>query len=377
MSVANQPSIVLNGRYRLDAPLGQRSDGWMCEAHDLVLGRPVIVKMFKSVVDEAAAPTFAEQIKSLAGLRHPHLVALYDGGMADGHPFLVMEPVDGVDLLDGTNERPVSAADIATLGAGLAEALARIHAAGFIHGELTSASVLIDASRRWRLVGFGVARPQDGTAAADVHALGLVLLNCLNGPDRDGGNEAIPGPLARVLAAMTCRNPERRPSAAVSAQRLSQVADTLRAGPSSPSAAALRWGRVAGLAAAGGLVAAAAIALVPTSVPHQTTQPVAAPAPTPPGQLPVPGPTATPGRPVSYPTQATKRPPTAGTHPTTSASPTTSAPPTTSTQPPPVSADPTTTDTPPGLIKKPLRLPPGLFKKLFGTEHDDWGWPFD
>ena len=362
MTVASQSNLVLTDRYRLDAPLGQRSDGWLCRAHDLVLGRPVLVKMFKSLVDNETALAFAARVESLAGLRHAHLVALYDGGVADGHPYLVLEPVDGVDLLDVTGERQLSPAEVAALGAGLADALAHMHAEGIVHGGLTPASVLVDVDAKWRLVGPGVAH--DVTEAADVHALGLVLLNCL-----DRGNGPIPGPLARVLAAMTYRHPERRPSAAVGARRLRQAAGTLE----SPTAALWR-GRVAGLAVVSGVLAAAAIALVPTSMPPDATPPVAMPVPT--------APDSTPQQPAAPPlpttsaqhTTTTQPRPTASAHPpTVSAGPTTTAATTTVTTTT-TTADTTTTENlPPGLAKK-HKVPPGWLRKLFG---DGWSWPFD
>ncbi len=349
MTVAN---LVLAGRYRLDAPLGQRGDGWLCHAHDLVLGRSVLVKMFKSLVDEETAHAFAVRVGALSGLRHAHLVEAYDAGVADGHPYLVLEPVDGVDLLD-VADKPLPAAETAVLGAGLADALACMHEAGIVHGELTPASVLVDVDARWQLAGPGVAV---GTAAADVHALGLVLLNCLS--------EVIPGPLARVLAAMTGQHPERRPSAAVSAQRLRQAADALATGRR-PSPV---WGRVAGLATVGGVMAAAAIAFVPASTPDQALSPVPIPVPT---QRTVPDPTSQ---------QPASPPPPPGAHPTTTARPTT-----TTAKPPTSSADPTTaaptttttttTTTEAGPPKKLHRLPPGLLKKLLGLDY--WTWPFD
>jgi hypothetical protein len=301
------------------------------------------------------------RVGALSGLRHAHLVEAYDAGVADGHPYLVLEPVDGVDLLD-VADKPLPAAQTAVLGADLADALACMHEAGIVHGELTPASVLVDVDARWQLAGPGVAV---GTAAADVHALGLVLLNCLD--------EVVPGPLARVLAAMTGRNPERRPSAAVCAQRLRQAAGTLATGRRSPAV----WGRAAGLATVGGVMAAAAIAFVPTSAPDQALPPVAIPVPT---QRTVPDPTrqqpaSPPPRPTAsaHPTTTVRPTTTTARPPTSSAEPTTTAPTTTTTAPTTTTAE----EGPPGLVKKLHRLPPGLLKKLFGLDYDGWIWPFD
>ena len=376
MTVVSEPNLVLTGRYRLDAPLAQGRDGWFCQAHDLVLGRSVTVKMFKSTLtDETAARTFAVQAKALVGLRHDYLVTLLDGGVADGHPYLVLEPVDGFGLLDDTPERQLSASETATIGAGLADALAHMHEKGVVHGHLTRASVLVDADGRWRLVGGGFDPARDNTDHADVRALGDILLTCLDGEDIG----KVPWQLTRVLAAMTRPDPQRRPSTAVCARQLSQAASTLEAGHWAPTRAAMRRGRIVGLAV-GGLVTAGvvAVALVPTSSQQQTVPPAAAPAPTTTSsQVQIPDPTVvttTPRQPVVPPPVRTSRPPAATTTTsaplTTSASPTTTSTSATSVYLEPTGAAPTTVvdDEPPGLAKKPYGLPPGLLKKLI------WGW---
>jgi len=380
MAAVSQASLVLIGRYRLDAPLGRTSDGWFCRAHDLVLGRPVTVRMFESTVTEAAARTFAERAKSLASLRHGHVVALYDGGVADGNPYLVFEQVDGFDSVDATSDLPLSASDTANLGAGLADALAHMHAKGFVHGDLTLASVLTDANGQRRLMGFEPT--QDGTAPADVHALGLVLRQCLSGRNEVRLNGTIPWPLARVLTAMTRPDPARRPGAAACARRLSQVAGQLDAGRRLPTAAAVRRGRVTGLAAVGGLVAVGAIAFASTVQSDQAGPAVAAPVPTMSSQFPLPDPTGagTPEQPVPHPplpTTTTRRAPTTTVRPTTSTDPTTGTQPPTTTATTTSEAPTTTTKVPPGLAKKPGGKPPGLLKKWFGLDDDDWHWPFD
>ncbi|WP_170218049.1 protein kinase [Kutzneria buriramensis] len=379
MTVASQPSLVLVGRYRLDAPLGQRSDGWFCRAHDLVQDEAVMVKMFRSTVDEPAARAFAARAKALVGLRHDHLMTLSDGGIADGHPYLVLETVEGFELLDAKPGRPLSAPDTAVLGAGLADALAHMHEKGVVHGDLTPASVVTDANGQRRLVGFGFGRDQDGEAPADVRALGLVLARCV---------DPIPGPLARVLSAMTSANPARRPSAAECARSLRRVAHTLESGRWSPTAAVPR-GWVAGLAAAGVLVTGAVVAFGPMRMSQEAEPPVAVAVPTMTSQLPPPDTTTTaiPAQPPSYPPSApshsstTRRPPTTSARPTARPNPPIATQPTTtSPDPTTFSADPTTTaptttdDAPPGLEKKPFHLPPGLLKKLLWWEWDGWGW---
>jgi eukaryotic-like serine/threonine-protein kinase len=387
MTVDNQPSHVLAGRYRLDAPLGQNGDGWFCRAHDLVLNLPVTVKMFETVLDAAAARVFATRARSLVGVRHDHLVALYDEGVADGHPYLVLAPIDGFEPLDATDGRTLPASETAAFGAELADALARMHASGVVHGGVTPASVLIDSDARARLVSPGLGHTGDLTASADVRALGLVLVQCLTGSAADQLPATTPWPLARVLTAMTSRNPTRRPNAAVCARRLGHAAAALKTGRWSPTAAMVQRGRVAGITAVGGLVTGAVIAFAPGSPPQHIAASTAAPVPTTASRLPAPDPTSTetaPGRPTQPAPPTTRRSPTSIAGSTTSAAPTTQTQPsaTTSAEPStsaePTTDVPTTTETvPPGHGKKPPKEPPGLLKKWFWLADDAFGWPLD
>jgi len=382
MTVTSQPSHVLAGRYRLDAPLGQNGDGWFCRAHDLVLNLPVTVKMFETVLDAAAARVFATRARSLVGVRHDHLVALYDEGVADGHPYLVLAPIDGFEPAD---ERTLSASDTAAFGAELADALARMHASGVVHGGVTPASVVIDSDARARLVSPGLGHAGDLTASADVHALGLVLVQCLTGSAAGQLPTTTPWPLARVLTAMTSRNPTRRPNAAACARRLGHVAAALKTGRWSPTAAMVQRGRAAGITVVGGLVTGAVIAFAPGSPPQHIAASTAAPVPTTTSQLPPPDPTSTEtGQPAQPVPPTTRRPPSTSLGSATSAPPTTptqssattSAQPTTSAEP--TTDFPTTTDpVPPGHAKKPPKQPPGLLKKWFWLADDALGWPFD
>src|SRR5688572_5471821 len=177
------------------------------EATDHQLQRQVAVKVFRAAATSDRA-RFDAEVVVLAALNHPGLVQVYDAGDQDGDAFVVLELVEGPTLATRLREvGPLPAVDVADLGAQVADALAYVHERGVVHRDVTPSNVLCGPDGRPRLADFGIARLVDttrvtaaataiGTAAymapeqvqghdvtpaADVYALGLVLLELLTG----------------------------------------------------------------------------------------------------------------------------------------------------------------------------------------------------
>jgi hypothetical protein len=241
----------------------------------------------------------------LTGIRHVGLVAVRDCGIdRDGCPFVVMDFVEGESLSVRVWRGPLPAAVVVDLGAVLAAALAHVHARGIVHREVKPGNVLIDEAGRPWLADCGIARFVDatrvtatgvvhGTAAymapeqvrgeavgpaADVYALGLVLLEAITGRREyeDGGLETalarldripyvpsdVPDPLGTTLRRMTLTEPTDRPSAAEVATILGEppAPDDLVVGPAWRTPAR-RLGPVGALAVLAAAVVGGAVLL--------------------------------------------------------------------------------------------------------------------
>src|SRR4051812_44795648 len=91
---------LVGGRYRLDAVIGRGGMATVYRATDERLDRPVALKLLRPEIgaDPDLARRFRQEVMAAAVLRHPNIVACYDGGTDDRDPYLVMELVDGEDL---------------------------------------------------------------------------------------------------------------------------------------------------------------------------------------------------------------------------------------------------------------------------------------
>jgi eukaryotic-like serine/threonine-protein kinase len=254
---------VLAGRYRLEGLLGVGGMAQVHRAWDLLLRRYVAVKVFRPHEgDPVGGERFDNEVRTLARLSHPALVAVYDTGTSGAEAFVVLQLVEGGTLRKRMAEGPMPPEQVRDLGARLAEALAHVHESGVVHRDVKPSNILLDRTGTAFLADFGLARSAAsprltnsnmvmGTAAylapeqvrgeevgpaADVYALGLVLLECLTGRrEYDGGDvesavarlhrppdvpRDLPPDLVRLLSLMTSLTPRRRLTAAECAATL-------------------------------------------------------------------------------------------------------------------------------------------------------------
>jgi serine/threonine protein kinase len=193
------------GRYELQEELGCGGMGAVWLAHDHELERSVAVKFRDPDAEEAR---FEREANALAALSHPHIVAIYDYGSAEGRRYLVLEYLAGGTLADRlAGGEPLPDAETERIAQEVAAALAHAHGAGIVHRDLKPSNIVFDAEGRAKLTDFGIARSSRettltdagtllGTAAyvapeqaagatigpaADVYSFGVVLFQALTG----------------------------------------------------------------------------------------------------------------------------------------------------------------------------------------------------
>ncbi len=146
---------TLNQRFTLDKELGRGGMGAVYRATDLVLGRPVAIKVLKDRTGEEVGRRIRLEAQILARLVHEHIVRIYDFGEADGLYYFVMEEVDGSSF--HRRSRALDLAGRLRILAQVADALDYAHHQGVIHRDVKPANVLLTRSDSARLSDFGLS----------------------------------------------------------------------------------------------------------------------------------------------------------------------------------------------------------------------------
>jgi serine/threonine-protein kinase len=163
---------LAGGRYTLEQHLGSGGMASVWLATDERLHRPVAVKLMADFLadDEQWLRRFRREARAAASLSHPNIVKVFDFGVEDARPYIVMAHIPGGSLKERLAEgAPPPAAGLAR---ELLGALAHVHAAGIVHRDVKPGNILLDDEGRSHLTDFGIARPQDATTVTQT---GVVL----------------------------------------------------------------------------------------------------------------------------------------------------------------------------------------------------------
>jgi len=165
---------LVAGKYRVDGVLGRGGMGVVVAATDLGLERKVAIK-FVERQDEQAATRFLREARAAARVDSEHVTRVFEVGLEQKAPFIVMERLEGQDLASLIAAGPVPGAVAAGYGLQICEALAQAHAARIVHRDLKPENLFLhtrsDGRRMIKVLDFGISKSLEGTVLTQSQAI--------------------------------------------------------------------------------------------------------------------------------------------------------------------------------------------------------------
>jgi serine/threonine protein kinase len=193
------------GSYTLGALLGRGRNTEVYRASSPDLKHDAALKVYAADNDRLSSAAFKNEVRTIAALKHPNIMRLYDYGTEGSRYYIVMELIDGTGLRDLISAHPtgLERAETMRIFSQLASAVACAHDQKVVHGNIKADNVLLDHSQRPVLTDFNIPclrecgdafrantpayiAPEQVTGdpaipQSDIYALGILLYEMVSG----------------------------------------------------------------------------------------------------------------------------------------------------------------------------------------------------
>jgi serine/threonine-protein kinase len=142
---------AMDGKYRIERKLGEGGMASVYLAEDIKHKRKIALKILKpELAAVIGAERFLSEIRTTANLQHPHILALFDSGSADGFLYYVMPFIDSETIEEKIDrERQLGVDEAVKIASQVADALDYAHRQGVIHRDIKPANILLHDGDRW------------------------------------------------------------------------------------------------------------------------------------------------------------------------------------------------------------------------------------
>src|SRR5580765_1028011 len=160
------------GNYRILEKIGAGGQGTVYKATDTKLGRTVVIKVLppELTVKEANLKRFEREARLASSLDHPNICTIFDLNDIEGVHFIAMQYVEGKNVRDLVNGRPLDFRSALTITIQVADALSAAHERGIVHRDIKAGNVMVTPSGQVKILDFGLAKLVDESMSpAGIH----------------------------------------------------------------------------------------------------------------------------------------------------------------------------------------------------------------
>src|SRR5438876_5602816 len=157
----------LLGNYKITHKIGAGGQGTVYKATDTKLGRAVVIKVLPAelTVKEANLKRFEREARLASALDHPNICTIFDLNDINGVHFIAMQYIEGRNVRQLVNGRPLSLESALSITLQVTDALTAAHARGIIHRDIKAGNVMVTPSGQVKVLDFGLAKLLDEEAA--------------------------------------------------------------------------------------------------------------------------------------------------------------------------------------------------------------------
>ncbi|MFN2455624.1 MAG: protein kinase [Pyrinomonadaceae bacterium] len=159
--------------YSILEKLGAGGQGAVYKAVDAKLGRTVVIKVLapELTAKQANLKRFEREARLASSLDHPNICTIFDLNEVNGTHFIVMQHVEGRNVRQLVNGRPLELVSALSIAVQVADALAAAHRRGIIHRDIKAGNVMVTDAGTVKVLDFGLAKLLDEETARerDIH----------------------------------------------------------------------------------------------------------------------------------------------------------------------------------------------------------------